>query len=43
MKVIKLPDYVNHSYELFKISAKTFNIPGWLDIKHGGNPQAYIL
>lgn len=38
-----LPGYIDDSYELFKISAKTFNIRGWLNKKHGSNTQAYVL
>jgi uncharacterized protein (DUF1919 family) len=38
-----LPNYIDDSYEIFKRSARTFNIYGWLDKKYGSNTQSYIL
>lgn len=38
-----LPKYQDDSYELFKISAKTFNILAWLNKKYGEDFPTYIL
>lgn len=38
-----LPGYENSSYELFKITAKTFNILAWLNKKYGRDFAKYIL
>jgi|GEM_PF-1208503 len=40
---VHLPGYENDSYELFKISAKTFNVLAWLNKKYGRDFSAYIL
>jgi uncharacterized protein (DUF1919 family) len=40
---VYLPNYIDDSYEIFKISAKTFNILAWIDKKYGKDTSAYII